>query len=93
MELNKLKSIVVELLHPCDLVALGILCCLGLILGGEACIIAHTCLVVILIILSLITNLVVSTHIEVLIFGNGDRLLGAYAADFNNSLKSAVVVE
>ena len=93
MKLDDLKCILVKLLSPCYLVAVRILSCLSLLLRGKGKVVAVACLIVVLIVLSLIANLIVGTHIVVFILCDRNGLVGADSADLNNSLKCAVVVE
>ena len=56
-----------KLLGPCDFIAVSVLSGLSLLLGGEGEVITVAGLVVVLIILSLIANLIVGTHVVVFI--------------------------
>ncbi len=93
MELNQLNRILLKLLCPCNLITFGVLGCLSLLLGSEREVITVACLVIVLIILSLIANLVISTHVVILVFGDCNGLLRADRTELDNSLKCAVVVE
>ena len=93
MKLNKLDCVVMKLFCPGDLVAVFVLGGLSLLVGSKACVIARAGLIVVLIVLSIISYLVVSSHVVVFVLSDCNRLLRADSADSDYSLESTVIVE